>query len=329
MPHLTLPKTLPAVAIIAALVLVASQAQAAAGLFLVVQKTTNTLILQSSEGKVYLLDSEPCPVENGDSVAVDTNLNGGPEVSGKVTKGSRYFNTSCAIWNARAISQVINVTKALSNDEQFLGRYADQQALITYGPGCGLSLKNYERQDIYLALSNDKLDAINDTIILPNGNTCAITEVVIIDGRSISAATCPANSVRHPTNKKLCVCDVGFLPDADGIACVGTPLLCPAHSTLVAGICQCDSGYISKNNRCLSEKEACQYEHGAYADGNRSQCWCQAGYHFGNNNQCVADEQVKPSTATTKPARSRSRRIGCPYGTVRDAVSGLCFPKWY
>lgn len=325
--HTHFRHTLLGLGAIAALVLVAAQAQAAASLFLVVQKSANTLILQASDGKVYIVDSEPCPVANGDSVAVDTNLDGGPEVAGKVTKGARYFNTTCSIWNSRPISQRITVTKGLSNDEQFLGVYAGQSALVSFGPGCGLSIKNYERQDIYLALSNDKFDAVNDMIILPNGNTCAVTEVTIIDGRSVSAATCPANSVRHPTDKKLCVCDVGFLPDADGVACVGTPLLCPAHSTLVSGVCQCDQGYISKNNRCMTESAACQYEHGANADGNRSQCWCKAGYHFGSNNQCVRDSGITPSSSTVDQPRLRQTR--CPYGTVRQPDTNLCWPAWY
>lgn len=319
---------MPVLSLVAIAFMMAMQAQASASLFLVVHKTSDTIVLQSGEdGKVYLVDSEPCTVQVGDSVAIDTNLNGGPEVSGKITKGSRYFNTNCAIWNARAINQIVNVTKTLTGDEQFLGRYADQTALFTYGPGCGLSLKAYERQDVYLALSNNKLDAITDTLILPNGNTCAVTDVLIIDGRSIAASTCPANSARHPTNKRLCTCDVGFLPDADGIRCVGSPLLCPANSTLTHGICQCNNGYVAKNNKCITEEQACQYEHGPYADGNRSQCWCKAGYHFGANNRCVRDDDdTVPSPSTTEPYELRRAR--CPYGTYRQADSNLCVSRW-
>lgn len=318
---------MPVLSLMAIAFMMAMQAQAASSLFLVIYKTSDTLVLQSGEdAKVYLVDSEPCAVQIGDSVAVDTNLNGGPEVSGKVTRGARYFNTSCAIWNARPINQIVTVQKTLSNDEQFLGRYADQTALITYGPGCGLSVKAYERQDVYLALGHGKFDGVNDTLILPNGNTCPVTDVLIIDGRSIAASTCPANSLRHPTDKRLCVCDVGFQPDADGIRCVGTPLLCPANSTLVAGICQCDNGFVAKNNRCISEQSACQLEHGPYADGNHSQCWCQAGYHFGANNRCVRDDNVKPSTSTTEPYNLHRER--CPYGTYRQADSNLCVYWW-
>ncbi len=305
--------------------LVPSAASATAGLFLVVQKTSNTIVLQSDSGHVYMVDSEMCPIAVGDSVAVDTNLDGGPQVSGKLTKGERYFNTNCAIWNSRSINQRLYVVKALSNDEQILATFAGQTALVTYGPGCGLSIKNYERQDLYLAMGNDKFDGINDTIIIPNGNTCDATEVTFIDGRSITANNCPAHSSRHPTDKHLCVCEVGFAPDADAISCVGTPLICPTHSTLVSGICQCDAGYISKQNRCMTEQAACQLEHGPYADGNHSQCWCQPGYNFGNNNQCVRSSRLTPSSSTLTPSVTRVRRVKCPYGMVRDAATNTCF----
>lgn len=97
----------------------------------------------------------------------------------------------------------------------------------------------------------------------------------------LGAADIPNDGCPDDASEKdgLCYCDPGFVPSADGTACVALDdVQCPANAILANGLCLCQDGFkpSADGSQCVSQEQGCPLNAGW--DAGEKQCVCDPGF---------------------------------------------------
>lgn len=240
----------------------------AATAYVVSETTTDGLLLQSESGDFWYVTTYFCSAYEGDVVVIDDFL--GPSSFDEIIVPQTYGDPdTCDIDEAHEVTHKAYVNEELDDDKIIL-TLNDQQYLVEYGLGCGLSMWRYENKNIYLYVGGAYLNGVSDRIVLPNGKDCKVWDAREIEGNSgysgssyteeelqllleilsqqNSNGVCPANSHVNPDNSDKCLCDSGYVVNSTKDGCVReeSTYTCPAHShenPSDTTKCVCDDGY--------------------------------------------------------------------------------------
>lgn len=120
---------------------------------------------------------------------------------------------------------------------------------------------------------------------------------------------CPKNSYPNPANPAKCLCNQGYEINTSQTACVPAKS-CPANSTGTWGSCTCNTGYIWKNDKCMTYTESCQQRFGYNSYGDAEYCYCSAGYQMNSTKSSCIPKPNKTTTTTSKTSKPKSKASG-------------------
>lgn len=107
--------------------------------------------------------------------------------------------------------------------------------------------------------------------------------VGVLGAADVPKDGCPDNASEQDG---LCYCDPGFVPSADGTACVAlADVECPANSILANGLCLCQDGFKpnADGSQCVSQEMGCPLNSGW--DPAKKLCVCDPGFEGTPNAQ--------------------------------------------
>ena len=83
-------------------------------------------------------------------------------------------------------------------------------------------------------------------------------------------------------DKNYCYCSAGYEMNSSKTACVLSSV-CPENSTKIGNNCLCNTGYLMKDNVCITYTQSCQLKYGANSYGDKDYCYCNTGYGWNQN----------------------------------------------
>lgn len=264
----------------------------------------------------------------GATIYIDTSYS--PSYGDKIIIPG-YSSTVCEVTSSEDVNiKRYYVDEVFDSEDKIIvtDKYNDQ-FLVEYGLGCGLSMWRYEGKTIDVDIGGSFLDGIGDQIYLfDSGRDCKIWDAEELSGSS------GVYSGGSPT----------YAPPI-------TTTSCPANSSYVGSQCTCNSGYSANGSTCVSYTQSCQAANnndakivGTKDSTGKINCNCTSGYTW-NGASCVSYVQTPPPAQSTNidtgPQMTQDERCvklnfgtfyntdkqgcdTCPSGTMRVSGTNNC-----
>lgn len=314
--------------------------------FVVVGKLDgNNIIIADSYNYYKILFGYGCnsfDFSEGEIIYINSSTFLTPSYYDDIIVEGTFDTNTCKVLSSEELNlKQYYVSEVFDSDDKIIvqDKY-DNVYIVEYGIGC-LSMWRYEDKWIYIDIGGSFLDGISDRIYLfDSQDDCKVWDVsdnssgygsnidyeLLTELLKNYGNSCPNNSSLGADSK--CYCNDGYKVNDSKDGCV--KILCPSNSYLSNNQCVCNTGYIMRNNTCITHTEDCKSEYsnnvyGTKNDKGSSDCYCNSGYTWNDGKTaCVEDS---PCPDMTNGYLASDEKCYCKDGYIWDNVNSKCIAQ--